>query len=43
MIVKLGDLAVDKKDEIKELDINPVFVYEKGAYAADALIVTGKD
>lgn len=39
MLVRLGDLAVEQKNVISELDINPVFVYESGVYAADALIV----
>lgn len=41
-IVKVGDLAV-KRSDIKELDINPLFVYPKGqgVCAADALIVRG--
>lgn len=29
----------DNKDTIKELDINPLIVYEKGIKAADAMIV----
>ncbi|MCB5712987.1 CoA-binding protein [Lactonifactor sp. BIOML-A3] len=41
MIVKLGDLAVEHCGDLKELDMNPVFLYEKGVYAADALIVKG--
>jgi acyl-CoA synthetase (NDP forming) len=41
MVVKVGDLAVEHCEEIKELDMNPVFLYEKDAYAADALIVKG--
>ena len=39
-IVKLSALAVDLKDQVAELDINPLFVMErgKGVVAADALI-----
>ena len=39
-IVKLSALAVDLKDHVAELDINPLFVMErgKGVVAADALI-----
>jgi acetate---CoA ligase (ADP-forming) len=39
-IVKLSALAVDLKDKVAELDINPLFVMERGrgVKAADALI-----
>jgi acyl-CoA synthetase (NDP forming) len=42
LIVKVGDYAVANKDNLKELDLNPVFVYEKGIKAVDALIVKYK-
>lgn len=40
-LVKVSRFAVDKKDSLSEMDINPVFVYPKGegVSAADALIV----
>lgn len=40
-LVRLGHLAVDLKDRIAELDINPLFVLPagKGVRAADALVV----
>ncbi|HYC44715.1 MAG TPA: acetate--CoA ligase family protein [Burkholderiales bacterium] len=39
-IVKLSALAVDLKDDLAELDVNPLFVMDKGqgVVAADALI-----
>ncbi|NMC56081.1 MAG: hypothetical protein GYA50_02515, partial [Eubacteriaceae bacterium] len=42
LIVKVGDYAVANKDTLKELDLNPVFVYEKGVKAVDALVVKYK-
>lgn len=41
MVANVSRLAAEKRDEIAELDINPVFVYEKGqgVRAADALAV----
>ncbi len=38
-VSKLSHLADEKRDEIREIDINPIFVYEKGICAADALVV----
>lgn len=40
-IVKVSDFAANSKDTLVEMDINPLFVYEKGkgVAAADALIV----
>jgi acyl-CoA synthetase (NDP forming) len=45
MMVKLSDYAVANKDTLKEIDINPIFVYEQGdgVMAADALIVKNPD
>ncbi|MFV0348653.1 MAG: acetate--CoA ligase family protein [Halodesulfovibrio sp.] len=40
-VANVSRLASDKRDEIAELDVNPVFVYQKGhgVCAADALVV----
>ncbi|MGH0054045.1 MAG: acetate--CoA ligase family protein [Sphaerochaetaceae bacterium] len=38
-IVKVSELAVDHAGSLKELDINPIFVYEKGICAVDALYI----
>lgn len=40
-IARVAELAADNKETIRELDINPVFIYEqgKGVCAADALVV----
>ncbi len=45
MMVKIGDYACAHKDELKELDLNPVFVYPEGegVCAVDALIVNYTD
>jgi acyl-CoA synthetase (NDP forming) len=42
LIVKVGDYAVANKDILKEIDLNPVIVYEKGVKAVDALVVKYK-
>jgi acetyl-CoA synthetase (ADP-forming) len=34
---------VEKNPEIKELDLNPVFAYNKGAVAVDARVVLEPD
>lgn len=39
MLVQVSGLAWALRDRIEEMDINPVFVGEKGAVAADALVV----
>lgn len=39
LLVKISRMAAEKKDEIKELDINPVFVTDQGVAIADALLV----
>jgi acetate---CoA ligase (ADP-forming) len=45
ILLKLSRLAVELGDQIVELDINPLMVYESGAgaVAADALIVLNRD
>lgn len=44
MLVQISDFAMNNKNNLLELDINPVFVYEagKGAGVADALVIIGK-
>ena len=41
LIVQVADYAVQNKDTLKELDLNPVFLYEEGqgVAIADALII----
>lgn len=39
-LLKVSQLVMDYKNEIQEIDINPLIVYEDGIVAADALIVT---
>lgn len=39
LIVKVSDFAVENKDIVSEIDINPVFLYEEGLSVADALIL----
>lgn len=41
LIEKVSDYAVENKNNLRELDLNPVFVYEdgKGAAIVDALVV----
>lgn len=38
-MVCVSHMAADMKDTLVELDINPIFVYEKGVCAVDAVIV----
>lgn len=40
VLLKVSQLVMDYKDDIQEIDINPLIVYEEGIVAADALIVT---
>ena len=39
LIYQFSNLCIKYKDEITEIDLNPVFVYEKGIAVVDALIV----
>lgn len=39
VMLKVSKLIMDYKDDIQELDINPLMVYEKGIIAADAMLV----
>jgi acyl-CoA synthetase (NDP forming) len=38
-VVKVSEFACEHKDQMSELDINPVFIYEKGICAVDALYI----
>jgi len=38
-ILKLSELSLDLEEELKEMDINPLFAMEKGAAAVDSLIL----
>ena len=44
LLVSVGQFAVDHRNDIVEMDINPVFVYPegKGVAAADALVILKK-
>lgn len=39
LIVQVAQMVAAEKDSLAELDINPVFVYEKGVALADALVL----
>ena len=39
-VLAVSDLAVHYKDTILEMDFNPVFLYEKGTCAVDAVVVS---
>ncbi len=45
LIARVSEFAAAHRDELEELDLNPVFVYErgKGVCAADALVVLSKE
>lgn len=38
-VVKISHIISDLEDDIEEIDVNPVFLHEKGLVAIDALIV----
>lgn len=39
MIVKVSNLAIDKSDYIKEIDLNPIIANEDGIFGVDARII----
>lgn len=39
LLVKISEIAIQEKNNLLELDINPVFVNEEGISVADALVV----
>ena len=39
-ILAVSQLATEHKDTLLELDLNPMFVYEKGVCSADAVVIT---
>lgn len=43
VLLRVSQLMMDHKDKIKELDINPLIVYEKGIKAVDAMIVIAEE
>jgi hypothetical protein len=44
ILVKFSQLCLDLKDEVVEIDINPLLVYEagQGALVVDCLVVPGE-
>lgn len=42
-MVAISDFALANRNRLKELDINPLFVYEKGVGVADALVVLNEE
>lgn len=42
LLVSISEMAASGKDEVKELDLNPVFVTEEGVGIADALLIQYK-
>ncbi|HEY9577420.1 MAG TPA: acetate--CoA ligase family protein [Pseudobacillus sp.] len=43
VLLRVSQLMLDHKDQIKELDINPLIVYENGIKAADAMLVVSEE
>ncbi|CAN5757151.1 acetate--CoA ligase [soil metagenome] len=41
ILLKFSQLCLDLKDEVAEIDINPLLVYEDGALVVDCLVVAG--
>ena len=42
LLVTISEIAIEEKDKLLELDINPVFVNEEGVSVADALVVLNR-
>lgn len=42
VIMAVSKMAQEKKNSLLELDINPIFVYEKGVCAVDAVVIADK-
>lgn len=40
VVMSISKMAAENKDNLLELDINPVFVYEKGVCAVDTVVIT---
>lgn len=43
VLLRVSQLMLDYRDQIKELDINPLIVYENGIKAADAMLVVTEE
>ena len=41
ILLKFSQLCVDLRDDVVEIDINPLLVYESGALVVDCLVVPG--
>lgn len=42
VLLRLSELALDLSEEVEEIDINPLIVFERGAKAVDALVVLAR-